>query len=134
MNRVEALKILGIKEPASEEEIRAAHKKKVRSNHPDRFANDPARAYQAEEATKKINEARDVLLGKGVRPSGQAASYGEHPFASNPFAGQQSGSGYTTYTWSSTSANPTDSAPFDAFFQTKIKTPQERLDEAKIAL
>ena len=55
MSRSEALKVLGLPEGASEEDIRAAHRKLIISNHPDKGGSD----YLA----SKINEAKDVLLG-----------------------------------------------------------------------
>jgi hypothetical protein len=55
MSRAEALKVLGLGEGASEADIRAAHRKLIVSNHPDKGGSD----YLA----SKINEAKDVLLG-----------------------------------------------------------------------
>ena len=55
MSREEALKVLGLQEGASEEDVRAAHRKLMMQNHPDRGGSDYIAA--------KINEARDVLLG-----------------------------------------------------------------------
>jgi hypothetical protein len=55
MSRAEALKVLGLGEGASEADIRAAHRKLIMSNHPDKGGSD----YLA----SKVNEAKDVLLG-----------------------------------------------------------------------
>ena len=55
MSRAEALKVLGLPEGASEDDIRTVHRKLIMSNHPDKGGSD----YLA----SKINEAKDVLLG-----------------------------------------------------------------------
>jgi hypothetical protein len=56
MSRAEALKVLGLQDGASEDDIRAAHRRLMLQNHPDRGGTDYIAA--------KINEAKDVLLAR----------------------------------------------------------------------
>jgi hypothetical protein len=55
LTRADALAILGLREGATREEIREAHRRLMRAAHPDRGGSDWLAA--------RINEARDVLLG-----------------------------------------------------------------------
>ncbi len=55
MTRAEALRVLGLEEGASRDDICATHRRLMLNNHPDRGGT----SYLA----AKINEARDVLLG-----------------------------------------------------------------------
>ncbi len=56
MSRPEALSVLGLADGASEEQIRAAHRRLILQTHPDKGGTDYLAA--------KINEAKDVLLGR----------------------------------------------------------------------
>ncbi|MBL6080732.1 hypothetical protein JMJ56_22195 [Belnapia sp. T18] len=55
MTRAEALAILGLDEGADADSVRAAHRRLMRSAHPDRGGSDWLAA--------RINQARDILLG-----------------------------------------------------------------------
>lgn len=57
MDRAEALAMLGLEEGATPEQIREAYKRLMGMLHPDRGGT----TYLAQ----KLNEARDLLLGKG---------------------------------------------------------------------
>ncbi|GAB4856741.1 hypothetical protein Ancab_014655 [Ancistrocladus abbreviatus] len=63
MTRREAALILGVRESAVEEKIKEAHRKVMIANHPD--------AGGSHYLASKINEAKDVMLGK-TRNSGSA--------------------------------------------------------------
>ena len=55
MSRDEALRVLGLGADAGGDDIRAAHRRLMLQNHPDKGGSD----YLA----SKVNEAKDVLLG-----------------------------------------------------------------------
>lgn len=66
--------VLGIREGASKEEIRAAYKEQVKKYHPDRHQDNPL--YElAEEKLQEINEAYEFLM-KGGAATGQGRSAG----------------------------------------------------------
>ena len=56
MNRREASQILGVRESAPEEKIKEAHRKIMIANHPD--------AGGSSFIAAKVNEAKDILMGK----------------------------------------------------------------------
>lgn len=117
MKKSEALNILGLKDGATDDEVKKAHRKLVIENHPDKFGDDAAKRDAAEEKTKLINEARDVLISRKWDPEYRTAgtpyadpfSYrpqyggtqGANPFDpfadGNPFAGFPFGG--TTFVW-----------------------------------
>jgi len=57
MNRREAALILGVRERATMDKIKEAHKRVMVANHPD--------AGGSHYVASKINEAKDILMGKG---------------------------------------------------------------------
>ena len=61
MDRREASLILGLRESAAEEKIKDAHRRIMIANHPDSGGS----SYLA----AKVNEAKDLLLGKSRRGS-----------------------------------------------------------------
>ncbi|XAR56095.1 hypothetical protein NMG60_11036419 [Bertholletia excelsa] len=63
MTKREAALILGIRESATPDQVKDAHRKVMVANHPD--------AGGSHYLASKINEAKDVMLGKGKR-SGSA--------------------------------------------------------------
>ncbi|XP_077239547.1 mitochondrial import inner membrane translocase subunit TIM14-1-like [Tasmannia lanceolata] len=63
MNKREAALILGIRENATADKVKEAHRKVMVANHPD--------AGGSHYLASKINEAKDMMLGKG-KGSGSA--------------------------------------------------------------
>lgn len=90
MKKSEALKILGLTDGASDDAVKKAHREKVRENHPDQFAQNSAKHAEAEERTKLINEARDVLLSRKWDPEFDP----RRASASNPYATPYGGASY----------------------------------------
>jgi len=61
MNRSEALRILGLEEDVSENEIKIAYRELAQILHPDKYATNRKLAARAEEQLKRVNEAYDYL-------------------------------------------------------------------------
>ena len=123
MKKSEALKILGLAQGATDDEVKQAHRKLVIAHHPDRFALGSKEHAEAEELTKRINEARDVLINRSWTPEydprrdprpyanpyahptgasrGGASGAGSGQEQADPFAGWpfSQGQGGTTYVW-----------------------------------
>ncbi len=153
MKKSEALKILGLADGATDDEVKAAHRKKVVENHPDRFAQDSDAFAKAEERTKLINEARDVLLNRSWKPEygGYASPYASpynpyaggypgtgggssgNPFEGWPFGQGQGQGGWTWTSWDVGTGGDRPFNPFDPFgaSQAEQKTPEELKAEAK---
>ena len=85
MKKSEALKILGLADGASDDEIKKAHRKLVIAHHPDKFPLDSKEHAEAEELTKQINEARDVLINRSWSPEFDPRR-DPRPYAGNPYA------------------------------------------------
>lgn len=125
MKKSEALNILGLSDGASDDDVKKAHRKLVIAHHPDKFPLDSQERADAEELTKRINEARDVLLNRSWTPEFDPRR-DPRPYAGNPYVrtggGSQGGSpqgheapwdpfaagwpfasgqGQTTYVWTS---------------------------------
>ncbi|MFR1710252.1 MAG: J domain-containing protein [Clostridium sp.] len=56
--------VLGVKENASQDEIKKAYRELVKQYHPDKYVNNPLKDL-AEEKLREINEAYDILSKKG---------------------------------------------------------------------
>lgn len=142
MKKSEALKILELPNDATDDQVKKSHRRLVVAHHPDKFPLGTKERADAEELTKLINEARDVLLNRSWTPEFDPRRDGRpyannpyaHPSASypagapfgrppqgdgrDPFAGWPFGQGQTTYVWTSWDGGgtPGDGAhPFDPF-------------------
>lgn len=74
MNRSEALRILGLGDDASREDIRTAYRESAQILHPDRFANNKKLQERATEQFKNLQEAYELLMGKRSRSDAGGSS------------------------------------------------------------
>jgi len=81
--------VLGIREGASEDEIKKAYRELVKKYHPDQYRDNPL-AKLAEEKLREVNEAYEYLMKNGT--SRQEASYGRS--RSSGWAGQDDSNFY----------------------------------------
>lgn len=65
--------VLGIREGASEEEIKKAYREQVKKYHPDQYQDNPLSSL-AEEKLKELNEAYDYLM-KNASPRRESTNY-----------------------------------------------------------
>ncbi|MDR3052962.1 MAG: J domain-containing protein [Coriobacteriales bacterium] len=80
MTRDEALRILGLKEGATEADIKLAYKEMAQILHPDKFADNKKLQDRATEQFKQVNQAREVLAsGKSSRGEARARSSSSRP-------------------------------------------------------
>ncbi len=74
MNRLEALRILGLDEDASADDIRIAYKESAQILHPDRFASNKKLQDRATEQFKTLQEAYETLNSKRSSSTSQRSS------------------------------------------------------------
>lgn len=75
MNYQEALSLLGLRPNFNEEQLKKAYRKLMKKYHPDLYENkSQAEKLKAEELTKQINEAYDVLL-KSLNRTNKSSDY-----------------------------------------------------------
>ena len=88
MNRREALRILGLDDDATIDDVKVAYKETVQILHPDRFANNKKLQERATEQFKNLQEAYDYLTsGKGGTSGSSAGSSSSH--RSSGYAAQE---------------------------------------------
>lgn len=78
--------ILGVKESATDEEIKAAYKTLVKKYHPDRHANNPL-GDLAEEKLREINQAYDEITD--IRKGKKGPSYGGGGYGNAGYGGRR---------------------------------------------
>ncbi|HOB19604.1 MAG TPA: DnaJ domain-containing protein [Candidatus Atribacteria bacterium] len=85
-------KVLGVREGASEEEIKRAYKELVKKYHPDQYRDNPL-SDLAEEKLKEINEAYEMLMKN--TGSYRAGYSGYDSSRSNSYSGSDGSHAYT---------------------------------------
>lgn len=80
MNRTEALRMLGLDEGATDEDVKTAYREMAQILHPDRFASNKKLQDRATEQFKNLQQAYDYLTKRG-RADGSSRS-GARPHAS----------------------------------------------------
>lgn len=80
--------VLGIKQGASEDEIKKAYRELVKRYHPDQFRDNPLSAL-AEDKLKEINEAYDYLIKNSGSSGGYKGGYtSDDSYSNNSYSGE----------------------------------------------
>ncbi|MHC1724051.1 MAG: J domain-containing protein [Aminipila sp.] len=66
--------VLGVRQNASEDEIKSAYRELVKKYHPDKYQNNPL-SDLAQEKLQEVNEAYDYLMKNGSAAGGYSNSY-----------------------------------------------------------
>lgn len=74
--------VLGIKENATQDEIKSAYRKLAKQYHPDQYGNNPLREL-AEEKMREINEAYDELTKNNGKANHNSSSSSNSSYSSN---------------------------------------------------
>lgn len=82
--------VLGVRQGASEEEIKAAYKELVKKYHPDKYQNNPL-SDLAEEKLQEVNEAYDMLMKGNASGGYQSGGYSGNSY-NNSYGGRQASS------------------------------------------
>jgi len=91
--------VLGVRQGASEAEIKEAYKALVKKYHPDKYQNNPL-ADLAEEKLQEVNEAYDYLMKNGAGAGGNYGGSGFGPGGNSGYGGYNSGAGQGGYSGS----------------------------------
>ena len=86
--------VLGLKEGASDEEIKAAYRELVKKYHPDQYQNNPL-GDLAEEKMQEVNQAYETLTKGGGNAHGGYGGYGGYG-GGNAYGGSQRSSSYSS--------------------------------------
>lgn len=84
--------VLGIKENATEEEIKKAYREQVKKYHPDQYQDNPL-SQLAEEKLREVNEAYEYLTGKGQSAKASNGWGGRSGYSGGQSAGAGGGQG-----------------------------------------
>lgn len=74
--------VLGVKEGASQEEIKKAYREQAKKYHPDQYGNNPLKEL-AEEKMREVNEAYDYLLKNSSSGSAHNGNYSSQNYSSS---------------------------------------------------